>query len=76
VAQTPTTCKSLPRHPHRHNTTGTLWNSKVSRPVITTPAFDTDGQPESFNELEQLTIVAIWRAVAEDYAPFDIDVSF
>ncbi len=39
------------------------------------PPFDTDGAPASFSPAEQQAIVAIWRAVAEDFAPFDVDVS-
>ena len=42
---------------------------------MVTPAFDKDGNNGSFNAAEQSDIVAIWRAVAEDYAPFDVDVS-
>ena len=71
---------ALPPHPRRihaprrHTTTDTLWNSKVSRPVITTPPFDLDRSPGTFNDWEQQNIAAIWRAVAEDYAAFDVGV--
>ncbi len=37
--------------------------------------FDIDGDPTTFNDKEQLIIKLIWEHVAEDYAPFDIDVT-
>ncbi|WIA29694.1 hypothetical protein OEZ86_012176 [Tetradesmus obliquus] len=56
------------------NITGTAWNSKKSK-LITIPPYDKDGKPAEFNSEEMSDIVAIWRAVAEDYAPFDVDVT-
>lgn len=57
-----------------HLTSGTAWNSG-SGSDIETPAFDIDGNPNAFNSQERQRIVAIWRAVAEDYASFDVDVT-
>src|SRR5262245_42662929 len=42
---------------------------------VTTPAFDTDGNPASFSADEKALITQIWSRVAEDYAPFNINVS-
>lgn len=42
---------------------------------ITTPTFDTDGDPTRFSAAEQATIKEIWQRVSEDYAPFNINVS-
>ncbi len=42
---------------------------------IDIPVYDIDGDPSDFNEFEVLSMVNIWRTVAEDYAPFDIDVT-
>lgn len=42
---------------------------------IDIPAYDSDGDPSSFGDFELINIVEIWRRVAEDYAPFDIDVT-
>jgi hypothetical protein len=42
---------------------------------ITTPVFDTDGNANSFGTDEQNLIKNIWARVAEDYAPFNINVS-
>jgi hypothetical protein len=42
---------------------------------ITTPAYDRDGNPSTFSESELSSINEIWRRVAEDYAPFNVDVT-
>jgi hypothetical protein len=34
-----------------------------------------DGDTSTFNGEELADIIAIWRAVAEDFAPFDVDVT-
>ncbi|WIA29692.1 hypothetical protein OEZ86_012174 [Tetradesmus obliquus] len=54
--------------------TGTSWNND-NYPVITIPPYDKDGINTTFNSEERSDIVAMWRAVAEDYAPFDVDVT-
>jgi uncharacterized protein with LGFP repeats len=43
--------------------------------TVTTPAFDTDGDPTTFNASEQAAIKDVWRRVAEDFAPFNINVT-
>ena len=48
---------------------------KVHFSNVTTPVFDTDGNPNSFGADEQNLIKNIWSRVAEDYAPFKINVS-
>jgi hypothetical protein len=42
---------------------------------VTTPIFDQDGNPSSWSSGELATIREVWARVAEDYAPFDIDVT-
>jgi hypothetical protein len=42
---------------------------------IHTPAFDQDGNASSFSAGELAAIEQIWRYVAEDYAPFNINVT-
>jgi hypothetical protein len=37
--------------------------------------YDKDGNTAAFSVTEMSDIVAVWRAVAEDYAPFDVDVT-
>lgn len=48
------------------------WGSYGS---VTTPAFDQDGDPSSFSDSELATIRQIWQYVAEDYAPFQVNVT-
>lgn len=55
-----------------HTTTNSAWNKQPGRPAsIVTPPFDLDGKT-SFSDYELRAIVAIWRAVSEDYAAFDV----
>ncbi len=42
---------------------------------IVTPAFDTDGTPASFSNSERELIENIFQRVAEDFRPFDINVT-
>ena len=58
-----------------HTVTGTAWNSSYSIGTLTTPAFDLDGFPDTFNSTELGVIRGIWQRVAEDYAPFDVDIT-
>src|SRR5437867_4110981 len=47
----------------------------VSTPGIITPAFDQDGDRTTFSDSEETSIREIWSRVAEDYAPFNVDVT-
>ena len=49
------------------------WNDKYGDEIYT-PPYDKDGRSSSFNAEEQSDIVAIWRAVSEDFSVFDVDV--
>lgn len=54
-----------------HQVSGTAWN-------VTSgwrPAWDLDGDPTTFNATERETVQSVWQRVAEDYAPFDVDVT-
>jgi hypothetical protein len=42
---------------------------------VTTPAYDSDGNALALSPAEREEIRQIWARVAEDYAPFDIDVT-
>jgi hypothetical protein len=42
---------------------------------VTTPAFDTDGDPTTFSAGEKAQIQQIWARVAEDFAPFNLNVT-
>lgn len=39
------------------------------------PAFDLDKAPATFSDAERLLIQKAWLRVAEDYAPFDVDIT-
>jgi hypothetical protein len=51
---------------------GTHWGGWEN---VTTPAYDTDGDPTTFSDGELAAIREIWARVAEDYAPFNLDVT-
>jgi hypothetical protein len=54
--------------------TNTLWNNSTT-PQIVAQAYDTDGNVGSFSPTELQTIVGIWQQVAEDFAPFEVNVT-
>jgi hypothetical protein len=54
---------------------GTAWNSSVGRTTIPAVAFSSDSDFSTFSDSEQLVIKRVWLRVAEDYAPFNIDVT-
>ncbi|WP_374569541.1 pre-peptidase C-terminal domain-containing protein [Ideonella sp.] len=51
----------------------TAWNSNGN--TINAQAFDFDGNVNAFSAAELERIQYIWQRVAEDYSPFDIDVT-
>lgn len=55
--------------------TGTAWNSSYGLSAIDAPAFDLDGDPTTFSTAELQRIQYIWQRVAEDYVPFDVDIT-
>ncbi len=48
------------------------WQGYSNIPI---PAFDTDGDRSTLSQTEVTTITQIWQIVAENYAPFNINVS-
>lgn len=58
-----------------HVTENTLWNSTFTTPTITTPPFDLDGNASEFSNEEMELIQHIWQRVAEDFIPFNVDVT-
>ena len=42
---------------------------------LDTVPYDTDGEPNGFSPGELANIAEIWRRIAEDFAPFDVDVT-
>ncbi|XAM01263.1 hypothetical protein OT109_07700 [Phycisphaeraceae bacterium D3-23] len=55
---------------------GTLWNTTHNNgDTIHAPAFDIDGDIDTFTQHELDLMVEVWHRVAEDFAPFDLDVT-
>jgi hypothetical protein len=54
-----------------HVVSGTAWGGGTlyARP------YDADGDPATFSQAERGAIAEIWHRVAEDFAPFDVDVT-
>jgi hypothetical protein len=57
------------------NVVNTEWNNVVGRSEIPAVAFSTDSDLTTFSDAEQLAIKRIWQRMAEDYAPFNINVT-
>lgn len=57
-------------------TSGTAWNTNFTAGAnIVTPAYSTDADTTTFTATELDNIQLIWQRVAEDFAPFDVDVT-
>jgi len=54
---------------------GTEWNTVVGRSGIPTLPFSTDSDFTTFSAAEQVAIKRIWQRMAEDYAPFNVNVT-
>ncbi|MDD5395099.1 MAG: zinc-dependent metalloprotease family protein [Thiothrix sp.] len=57
-----------------HAITGTAWNSGATATFNALP-YDLDGNSASFSAAELSSIAEVWRRIAEDYAPFDVDIT-
>lgn len=57
-----------------HTVTGTDWNYPGYETIVI-PPWDTDKNPAKFSTTELAQIKTMWRKVAEDFAPFDVDVT-
>jgi PKD repeat protein len=59
-----------------HTTSGTIWNTNfASGANIVTPAYSNDSTTTSFTVTELNNVQAIWQRIAEDFAPFDVNVT-
>ncbi len=59
-----------------HVISGTAWNNTArSGGTIYAPAWDIEGGPSVFTAQERTIIQRVWQRVAEDYAPFNVDVT-
>ncbi|GLX77114.1 hypothetical protein tinsulaeT_04540 [Thalassotalea insulae] len=55
--------------------TGTIWNSNAGVDPLYMRPYNFDGNEASFSQSELNAIAETWRRIAEDFAPFDIDVT-
>ncbi|MBM3826480.1 MAG: PKD domain-containing protein [Verrucomicrobia bacterium] len=56
-----------------HTTSNTPWNSPGTS--FTTPPYSIDADTATYNNQEHAAIQSVWRRMAEDFAPFDVDVT-
>jgi hypothetical protein len=56
-----------------HTATGTGWNVGRADPIVA-PPFSLDANP-AFSDAERNLIQRVWQQVAEDFAPFDVNVT-
>ncbi len=55
--------------------TGTAWNNQDNGVSFDALAFSIDGDRSAFSNSEREVIQRVWQSVAEDFAPFDVDVT-
>jgi hypothetical protein len=53
----------------------TAWNASYGVSPGTHPAWDPAGNGPSFSDSERLQVQQVWAMVAEDYAPFNVDIT-
>lgn len=58
-----------------HATTGDYWNGSYDIDPIVSAPYDIDGDTGSYSDAERQRIHDVWAAVADDFAPFDVDVT-
>ncbi|HEY3562851.1 MAG TPA: M12 family metallo-peptidase [Kribbella sp.] len=58
-----------------HTITGTAWNTNGKPSTVNITPYDTDGNASNWSTAEQDVVHDVWARVAEDYAPFDVDVT-
>ena len=58
-----------------HTITNTAWNTNGKPATVNVTAYDTNGNASTWSTAEQDVVRDVWARVAEDYAPFDVDVT-
>ncbi|MFO0869892.1 MAG: Calx-beta domain-containing protein [Pirellulales bacterium] len=58
-----------------HVTSGTAWNSSYGVTSIDSPAYSSDADTANFSTGELSVIQNAWKRVAEDFAPFQVNVT-
>ncbi len=76
LSSRPSATKTIYLDFNGHTTSGTLWNSQSNNnQPFTQTAYSVDGDANAFSDLELENIQNIWQRVAEDFAPFDVNVT-
>ncbi len=70
LASLPTATKTIYMDFDGHHSVANSWNHD-----IVFPAFNTEGDPSSFSDAELIEIQQIFQNVAEDYLPFNVNVT-
>ncbi|MGL4206966.1 MAG: Ig-like domain-containing protein [Aeromonadaceae bacterium] len=70
----PTASKVIYLDFNGHLISNTAWNQGRANPLTARP-YSLDTDDSTFSSSELTSIAAIWRRIAEDYAPFDVDVT-
>lgn len=58
-----------------NTTVGTSWNTAYGLASIENPPYNTDGDPSSFSASELANITFAWQVMAEDFAPWNVNVT-
>jgi len=58
-----------------HVVSGTIWNNNAGVSTLYMRPYDSNGDETSFSQTELNEIAETWKRVAEDFAPYDIDVT-
>ncbi|MFC7485202.1 zinc-dependent metalloprotease family protein [Knoellia sp. CPCC 206453] len=58
-----------------HTISGTAWNANGGPASVNVTPYDTDGAPATFSAAENAVITETWQRIAEDYAPFNVNVT-
>ncbi len=58
-----------------HVTTGTAWNRSTGRDRLVSRAWSLDRDRTTWSADERRAVQRIWASVAEDFAPFDVNVT-
>jgi len=58
-----------------HTVTGTVWNSNSGTDPLYMRPYDSNGNDAEFTQTELDAIAETWKRIAEDFAPYDIDVT-
>ncbi|MDA1014629.1 MAG: hypothetical protein O3A00_09280 [Planctomycetota bacterium] len=53
----------------------TSWNSYYNQTSLVAPAYDIDGNSSTFSTTELARITEAWKRTAEDFAPFNVNVT-